>query len=301
MYRGKLGHEPAAIKLLRTTQLSGSERERFLREAAILKSCRWVGDQLGAGQSVCYLSEQGAGHPGELQVGGRLTGCRAGCCRSKQLLQGAGHPGELQVGSAICLNPLHSGMRLAGRRYGVALGCTVGGCEMGWSWVGWHGMELGGWGKVGAAHGASLGSAEGCHPSLRHTHRRSQHLVAFRGVYIAPTEVAVVTELCLGGTPYSALSDGSVSWYNGCGGLEGFPFLSGTWFMFLSLASVHSWGPAGMRLGACSGSSAAACLRRRSHACPTCPAMPHLLSPCYALPAPPALPCPGSTLRNLSR
>ena len=42
MYRGKLGHEPAAIKLLRTTQLSGSERERFLREAAILKSCRWV-------------------------------------------------------------------------------------------------------------------------------------------------------------------------------------------------------------------------------------------------------------------
>ncbi|PRW50927.1 serine threonine- kinase [Chlorella sorokiniana] len=83
VYRGKLGHEPAAIKMLRGTRLSSSERERFLREAAILKNCR------------------------------------------------------------------------------------------------------------------------------------SQHLVAFRGVYIAPTEVAVVTELCLGGTLYTALSD-RVTWYN-CG------------------------------------------------------------------------------------
>jgi len=44
---------------------------------------------------------------------------------------------------------------------------------------------------------------------------RAQHLVAFRGAYIAPTEVAVVTELCLGGTLYAALSNGMVTWYKG--------------------------------------------------------------------------------------
>ena len=48
VYRGKLGHEPAAIKMLRCNQLSSNERERFLLEAAILKNCRWVGGWVGA-------------------------------------------------------------------------------------------------------------------------------------------------------------------------------------------------------------------------------------------------------------
>lgn len=49
VYRGKLGHEAAAIKVLGGTALCGSERERFLREAAILKNCRWACWKVGWG------------------------------------------------------------------------------------------------------------------------------------------------------------------------------------------------------------------------------------------------------------
>lgn len=42
VYRGKLGVEPAAIKVLKTSQLGDLDREQFLKEVAILKSCRWV-------------------------------------------------------------------------------------------------------------------------------------------------------------------------------------------------------------------------------------------------------------------
>ena len=68
--------------------------------------------------------------------------------------------------------------------------------------------------------GQALGASHLCdiffvHHQSRPPTGRSQHLVAFRGIYIAPAEVAVVTELCLGGTLYTALSDGKVNWYNG--------------------------------------------------------------------------------------
>ena len=42
VYRGRLGLEPAAIKVLRGAQLGELDRQAFLKEVSILRSCRWA-------------------------------------------------------------------------------------------------------------------------------------------------------------------------------------------------------------------------------------------------------------------
>lgn len=61
--------------------------------------------------------------------------------------------------------------------------------------------------------------------------RRSQFLVAFMGAYLAPNDVALVTELCPGGTLWSAISSQRITWHNGCvdGGGGGVGVHGGCW------------------------------------------------------------------------
>ena len=143
VYRGRLGLEPAAIKVLRGSQLGELDREAFLKEVSILKSCRWVDEGQGPGrhawQSYCS-------------------------CTSDQR-----HGQERLLARAAMLLP-HC--RLAVR----------------------------------------------C---------RSQHLVGFLGAYLGQDEVAIVTELCAGGSLWRALhgespANGRITWSNGCVASLGF-------------------------------------------------------------------------------
>ena len=130
-----------------------------------------------------------SGHQGAESHGAERRGARALPARSR-------NPAELQVGgpAGVCVVVMALGLR--------------------WQQGEWSPMLL--W-LAASSRLAPHGMPDQQPARATRPPCRSQHLVSFMGAYVSANEVAVVTELCLGGTLYSALAERRVTWHNGCG------------------------------------------------------------------------------------